>query len=539
MQRRRMRSIAMGLGLLASLGASPAAALSEMDLPLGHWAYEFADRLVLRAALGRTFLDLRPLVRGEMAALVQRLDAAALAGAWQPTGIEAQQLEMLRQEFSEELRASGSPVPLCEQAYHVWGGEGWRLQAFWRGSELVTARHPEPAEPESQTDAWVRLQPAAALRLGRHVLGTVQVDYRVRTSTSSLVNSADVRDGQAEFVFEPRDRFSIVRAVEPQLRYHGESWRVGLERGRVRWGPGRANAMLLLDASPPLDALRLQLGRGPVRFASLVGQLRPAELEPTDPPMSERYLAAHRLEFAIGSRLHLAVSEAIIWGDRGLDLSYVNPLAVFFVTQANNGDMDNALVSVDGSVRIAPGLELHGECVVDDLNLRRGLQHFGNKLGVLAGCVWLEPFGARDWDVLAEWSWASQFTYTHHFPINRYEHYGVSVGSRTGPDSDLWTLAVRRRWSRGWSTRLLYEVERHGEGSLATGDDERTSEEQDYLSGVVETRHRPGVQVTYQGLRSLQLEAGYRWLGVVHPGHDPARSRLETHEVALGAWLEL
>jgi hypothetical protein len=535
----RLRGLVLGVGLGLALAAPPAAALSEMDVPLDHWSYEFADRLVIRAALGRTFLDLRPLTRGEMALLVQRLDTAARAGPWEPTSIEIQQLEMLRQEFSEELLEIGIDLSLDRQAYHVWGGDDWRLQAFWRGGSLVAAMHPDPAEPESQTDAWVLLQPAAALRLGDHVLGTVQVDYRWRTSTSSLVNSADVRGGQAEFVFEPRDRFSIVRSLEPQLRYHGRSWRLGLERGWVRWGPGRANAMLLLGASPPLDALRLQLGRGPVRFASMVAQLRPAHLEPTDPPLRERYLAAHRLEFATRSRLHLAVSEAIIWGDRGLDLSYCNPLAVFFVTQANNGDVDNALVSVDGSWRVARGLELHGECVVDDLNLRRGLRHFGNKLGVLAGGVWQEPLGARDWDLLAEWSWASQFTYTHHFPINRYEHYGVSLGSWTGPDSDLWTLAVRRRWSCGWSTRFFYELERHGEGSLATGDDQRTSDQQDFLSGLVESRHHPGVQATYQGLRSLRLEAAYRWLGVVHPAHDPARGRLESHEVSLGAWLEL
>lgn len=538
MRRRRLAGLLAAFGIAVCLGAPRAAALSGLDVPLGHWSYEFADRLVLRAELGKTYLDIRPLTRGEMASLVQRLGAAA-DHTWTPTAIEAEQLAMLVEEFSEELRERGQDVPLCERAYHVWGGDGWRLQAFWKGSELVAARHPEPAASESQVDAYVLLQPVGALQLGGHLLGSVQVDYRVRTSSASLINSADVRDGQAEFVFEPRDRFSIVRAVEPQLRYHHPSWRVGLERGWVRWGPGRANAMLLQEAMPPLDALRLQLGGGPVRFASLVGQLRPATLEPSDPEMRERYLSAHRLEFGLGSRLHLAVSEAIVWGDRGLDLSYANPLAVFFVTQANNGDVDNALASVDGSLRIASGLELYGECVVDDLNLRRGLRHYGNKLGVLLGVRWLQPLGARDWDLLAEWSWASQFTYTHHFPIDRYEHYGVSVGSRTGPDSDLWTVALTRRWSRGWSTRFSYEMERHGEGDLATGDDERTSDEQDFLSGVVETRHRPGLAVTYRGLRSLQFEAGYRWLGVVHPGNDPAREDLRTQEIGLAAWLEI
>jgi hypothetical protein len=211
---------------------------------------------------------------------------------------------------------------------------------------------------------------------------------------------------------------------------------------------------------------------------------------------------------------------------------------VLFVTQANQGDQDNALASVDGRILLPHGLELHGELALDDLNLRHGLRHFGNKAAVLGGFLWVAPFGARDWDLEAEWSWASQFTYTHVHPINRFEHFGGSLGSRTGPDSDLWWAGLRRRLSRGWSAGLFYELERYGEGSLAIAHNQRTSDTQEYLSGVVESRHQPGLALQYRGLRNIELHLDYRFVDVRHAEHVAQSAAQLTHQLRFETRLE-
>jgi len=295
--------------------------------------------------------------------------------------------------------------------------------------------------------------------------------------------------------------------------------------------------MLLADASPPLDALRMQLALGPVRFATITGQVRPAKLLPADPVISERRLTAHRLSIAPTSWLDIGVAEAVVYGNRGLDLAYLNPLAVLYITQANLGDLDNALGSADANFRLGRHGRVYGECVVDDLNLRHGIRHFGNKLGVALGFQLLEPFGVRDWDLEGEWSWASQFTYTHHAPVNRYGHYGATLGSFIGPDADLWVVGLVRHLSLGWTARLFYALERHGEGGLAIGDDQRTSDQQDYLSGVVEARHQPGLQLRYRSVRRLDLDFEYRYVAVRNARHV-ASSRLDRHAVSVEARVE-
>ena len=87
--------------------AASAAAFPALDVPLDHWAYEFLERIEVRAALPAGAMALRPLTRGEMAREVAAAGAAARLGTWAPTAIERAQLDMLRRELALEMRAHG------------------------------------------------------------------------------------------------------------------------------------------------------------------------------------------------------------------------------------------------------------------------------------------------------------------------------------------------------------------------------------------------------------------------------------------------
>jgi len=523
--------------VLLLFAAQPTFAIESVDLPLDHWAYEMLERFEVRAGLTRTGLETRPLRRGQVARLVRQLLDGAARADWTPTRIETAQLEMLQEEFSAELVAQGSAVPVLDRAYHHWTGTDWEFQLQFFAIQEASHANMDRTSDFAQTDLRLAFEPQAGLVLRRDFAGWARVSLIRRTSDGVLRNSTDPAAGEAEYVFDTRDRVSFTRRVEPYVRYLRGPVMVDLGRERLRWGPGRHNGMLLLNETPPLDLLRLELDFGWIRFAHVAGQLRPAQLEDDDPALVEKYMAAHRLVLQVHRRFLIGVAESVVYGDRGLDLTYLNPINVFYVAQANVGDHDNALGSVDAKL-VLPNLELYGELLVDDLNLRRGLDHFGNKLGVLGGFLWLRPFGASDWDLDGEWSWASQFTYTHQIPINRYEHYGSTLGSRTGPDSDLWVAGLRRRFSRGWSARMFYALERHGAGGLATDQDERPDDSQDYLSGTVESVHQPGLEIRYQGLRNVELFVDTRYLHVTNPANDATRAALDQMAVRALARVE-
>src|SRR5438093_6603754 len=130
MRRARIAVVVAWLGC-----APPAHAFPAADLPLQHWAYDVLSRLELRAPPERTFLDLRPLTRGEAAELAERFGAAAASGAWQPTAQEHGQLEMLQGEFARELAERHGATGRPPRADHLWSGSGWRLWAAWNGRQ--------------------------------------------------------------------------------------------------------------------------------------------------------------------------------------------------------------------------------------------------------------------------------------------------------------------------------------------------------------------------------------------------------------------
>ncbi len=185
----RRLAVAVAVGLVV---ARPALGFEQLDVPLGHWSYEFLERLELRGALPRTFLDLRPITRGEAAMMVAGLSDGVRRRTWRPTPIESRQIDMLRAEFAAELTTQGDTTAVLGRAWHLWNGSGWQMQAFWEGGQRCEMQGGDAADASARTT----LEPAVALALfdGR-LLGFEHVSYRVRTSDAALTQSANVRDG--------------------------------------------------------------------------------------------------------------------------------------------------------------------------------------------------------------------------------------------------------------------------------------------------------------------------------------------------------
>ena len=86
--------------------------------------------------------------------------------------------------------------------------------------------------------------------------------------------------------------------------------------------------------------------------------------------------------------------------------------------------------------------------------------------------------------------------------------------------------------------RVFYERVRRGEGRLDIDHDDRISDEQEYLSGVVETTHAPGIGWSYRGLRTIDVDLEARALQVRNPGNDPAANPTSSLAARVAARLE-
>ncbi|MCB9358000.1 MAG: hypothetical protein H6505_05420 [Calditrichaeota bacterium] len=241
---------------------------------------------------------------------------------------------------------------------------------------------------------------------------------------------------------------------ESIIQYYGKDLAVSAGRGRHKWGPGSFGGLLLNDYAPPFDYARLDMNFSRVGYTFLHGFLnanldgdtlyvnpdgRPRTLE------AQKYLSAQRIEISTPNNLLVAFSQAVIYGDRGLQLGYLTPLNFLYSVQHSEDDKDNLLLSLDGKWRPVTGLKLYGELLLDDVlvgDLFKGTGNSKNAFtlgahGILQGHDFWSHFDTR-----VEYTKVRPFVYSHFFQVNTYSHWTSPLGYTREPNSEFTSLRV-------------------------------------------------------------------------------------------------
>ncbi len=408
----------------------------------------------------------RPFTRGDLAREVIRL-------RWRidrhDEGVAASYLAELEEELASEI----------ESIRH--GGAG-RSSLTLRSEALVTA--------ESRREGAIR--------------GIARIDFAVRPLPRfSWHQRVEIdSDGKNDPDFTGREWQDEVTAHFHFAYFALAFENVRLTAGRrdVDWGVGLEGGMLLGGAKPPFD-----LVGGELNYRNITGEAFVAPLDETvsvgaegEMIRAKRYIAAHRVTFHLGTRLHVGLSESIIYGgeNRSFDWSYANPLLLYYGEQWNRGQNDNPFWSVDAYLRASGQVDLFAEFLVDDFQY--DFESEPNQIGYLAGGRIKEIPGREkfflDWEYLRVNNWV----YGHDQPWNRYTFGSANLGHPLGPDADRTLLRIAYRATRQWEAGGWFRYERHGEGRI---DDPRRSAVpfgNTFLTGDVELRRGGGATIAWR-----------------------------------------
>jgi len=246
-------------------------------------------------------------------------------------------------------------------------------------------------------------------------------------------------------------------------------------KDRAAWGPGEER-LLLSGYSPSFNHFnfRCQLG-SKVRFSYIVGKLHPCDSEGnalgdtlyrtnegwTRVVPSDKWITAHRLEYFLGKSIVIGVSEALIWGERGLDFAYLNPLNFLFSAEHDGGDLDNVLLEGDLSVRLARLGILYGSLLIDDLKISTlGEGDPGNRFGLTIG-MRIYNLGLDGIETGLEYVRLEPFVYSHFYAVNRYTTWTSNLGSSLKPNSDRIRWLLNYRPLRQVALNLRVDWNRH------------------------------------------------------------------------------
>jgi hypothetical protein len=233
---------------------------------------------------------------------------------------------------------------------------------------------------------------------------------------------------------------------------------VAFELGKAKhfWGDGY-RSMILSDHASPAPYFKVTTTLGKFRYVNLWTQLRDISSGQTLSNARVKYSAMHAFSYQITPKLNASLYEWVVWqnsdtlSQRGLDLYYLNPLIFYRPVEYSLGSPDNVMLAASLRWSVTPSLQLYGQFVLDEFNLRlfkRSNNWWGNKIAGQFGLRWNRP--GKGLEVLAEMNVARPFIYSHGSSIQAWTHINQSMAHPLGSnfvESCLRLRYVKKLWS--------------------------------------------------------------------------------------------
>ncbi len=295
-------------------------------------------------------------------------------------------------------------------------------------------------------------------------------------------------------------------------------------RRRMAFGPGTTGTLLWSRQAAPVTFLSF----GGTLFRHVRATATHADVDAS----RDARIAAHRLEWFPSPALTIGLHETARYTSSHWEPLYVVSLLPYTFVQRllsedqvdATGDAEsirnNVMGGLDATWRPAPGVEVHGELLLDDQNVKTAGSP--TRIGYQLGGLWTRPFtalgsggsGARG-RLEAEYSRVYNYVYSTFYGED-FIHQGRPIGYPVGPDSRTWFATAGVSPSANWDASLTALWADRGEGELGTFfDPDSGAASGSTLSGVVESARTLGAEARFLPRDGMEFT-----LGVAHSWVD-------------------
>lgn len=433
-----------------------------------------------------------------------------LAGTWAllilPVAIMPQEFSIkpvafiISRSTGDWWQTTSSPVTYAGaglRGEYTWGR--WRIESEFFNTRFYGLKSlPDPFTPE-QGLSWS----------GRDAEkpDVIDTDYTAMKMTYAT-DDLSVQLGKYDLSWGPGYHSLTLSSKPPAVPRFGFDWQV-LARLKFMYSHSQLNSRMI-DAERSAAAPSLYLGGLIIR---------------------SRYLVAHRLELALPWGLTLGGSEAVVYGDREVDLAYLLPFISYWSAQHFLGDRDNTQISVDLTWRSSSGWSAYAVFLMDEWRPRLTFaQANRNWFGYQAG-IGKRDLLREDDRLRMEVTWTDHRIYRHRFPVNDFYSHNYPVGHWAGPHAQTFAALYQVPVSRGWG-QLKYIWAKRGQLTNSMVTDQYNTVYYERFSGEVQTLAALRIAFYWPIWQDIWVEAGIssnRW---ENPGFDPRKPDLAPGGIA-------
>ncbi|MBL7996059.1 hypothetical protein JNM05_11870 [bacterium] len=447
----------------------------SVNVPLGHFSYDLIEKLETnKVIVPRIELRNKPYTRNIVLKIILELDDKLEINPRILSTTDRGLFLKLKGEFHFELSQSKRSVEEAEKERHFLHFESHKEEdlSYTIGDVLAeqavdVSRYGGRGDTLSDNISLTRVSGRV-----RGVLRNALAFYSdfsstlIRGSDRSYSIGENSQGGVINFTPASENVYSLNStayvAIEPKW------FRIQFGKDAISLGPGKHSNLFLSDNAGSFDNLRMDVTFDRIKFTYLHGWLRsqPLIYNRDGNIGDKKFIVAHRLEFKVFPWLFLAGNESVVYGGRGTEVGYLNPIIPYHIAEQYLGDKDNNTISFDATAFPFTRLKSYAALFLDDFSTSLPISYWKQTWAVMCGFYWSEPFQIADADLRFEYTRIEPYVYTHKFPLIRYSHFGSSIGSSIPPNSDDYFVEIRYRPLRKISAGLDYELLRHGKGSI-------------------------------------------------------------------------
>ena len=152
-----------------------------------------------------------------------------------------------------------------------------------------------------------------------------------------------------------------------------------------------------------------------------------------------KFMATHFLSYNVSKKLNIGLFEAVLWeneADRGFDVSYLNPLIFYQMTEFATGtEGGKALVGLSFKYKFSDKFNTYGQFLIDELaidDITSFNKSWRNKFGLQLGLKRYDLFSIENLNLQLEYNQVRPFTYSHNTQTLNYVHSGQSMAHLWG-----------------------------------------------------------------------------------------------------------
>lgn len=378
------------------------------------------------------------------------------------------------------------------------------------------------------------------IEVGPRVRGTIydKLGYYFQLTNSQFWGSREVlqmdkRIRQSFALTTPESKnFDF---VEGYLRYDAGIISAQVGRERVLWGNSYGDKLFISDYHRVFDAVRMDVDYKNFKYTFLHGWLlgKPGDSFPlnsgaSEPIVADKYIAAHRFEYAINNYLNLGFQELSIYSNRSVDLGYLNPITFFESVQRSRQERDNGFLAFDFQVRPVEGYEIQSTLFFDDIEIPKlGRDRWENKYAFQLGLMAVNPLRIPSTNFILEYTRVDPYMFSHNRSReNEYSSNNVLLGTQIGPNAESWLFGSDHFITNRLTLTSKFEYQRSGENSydssgvliknvggdflqpLRAGIDTPPTR---FLDGILHKKMKWQIIINYEMLNEVFCEFRYDW----------------------------